>query len=753
MKLSIALAICSVLLAGCSGNGGGFATSPPPASPPPVSTPGASVSISPSISSIPLGGSTQFTATVANLSNAAVSWAVNGATGGNLSSGLISSDGLYTAPSDLPEAAIVTISATSQSAPSVSGSATVTITSDVVVGLAPAQATLELGASQAFSATVAGSGHPNTSVIWHLTGCTGIACGSVTAVGIYTAPQSLPAPPTLSLVAQSIADSSKSAAAAITVTSHFTLSISGPAAVLVGSSATYTAALTPAPNSNPATGIMWTISGSGCSGAACGTITRAAADTAIYQPPASLGAPASVTIVAVPVADASKAASISVAVNPLATVSLFPESATLAVSHRQTFTASITGGSAGGVSWAVAGIAGGNSNVGQLCAAGSNPCAPVATGGSVDYLAPASVPTPNPVVLTASSSANPAQMATAPITILPHISVTVSPPSETIAAASALQFAATVLGTSDQAVTWNVGGPACVIGGCGGIDATGLYTAPVSAPSPDTISIIATSSEDTSRTGSASVTITTAPVITGLLPASILSGAAGGFTLRVEGGNFVAAAATPGSQIYFGDTAHTTICPDAGNCITTLAASDLQAAGNFTVQVENPDGTKSAAVNFVVAQDTDAVDIIPVAPGEPVALARDIVVVEPSTAGSLAPQADVTLSIQAMGLYSTATSTCTLGASPLVIQRPASGTATIDICAFSVSGLGPSLTFTVSGPAVPDIIVAGAQPLGLGIVDLTLTVPASAQTGPRSLFIVNSNKDKAIASGSLEVQE
>jgi hypothetical protein len=158
-------------------------------------------------------------------------------------------------------------------------------------------------------------------------------------------------------------------------------------------------------------------------------------------------------------------------------------------------------------------------------------------------------------------------------------------------------------------------------------------------------------------------------------------------------------------------------------------------------------------VNFVVAQDTGAVDIIPLAPEEPVALARDIVVVEPSTAGSLAPQADATLSIQAMGLYSTATSTCTLGASPMVIQRPASGTATIDICAFSVSGLGPSLTFTVSGPAAADIIVAGAQPLGLGIVDLTLTVPASAQTGPRTLFIVNSNKDKAVASGSLEVQE
>ena len=364
--------------------------------------------------------------------------------------------------------------------------------------------------------------------------------------------------------------------------------------------------------------------------------------------------------------------------------------------------------------WQVAGISGGNSNVGANLCRQFESLRAGRDGHSVDYLAPASVPSPNPLALTAVSTTNPAQTATASITILPHISVSVSPPSATVSAASSLQFLATVLGTADQSVTWNISGADCANAGCGTIDATGLYTAPVSAPSTDTLSIMATSSEDTSRSGSASVSVTTTPVITGLLPASILSGAAGGFTLRVEGGNFVTGTATPGSEIYFGGTGRTTTCSDAGDCTTTLSAGDLQAAGSLAVQIQNPDGTKSAAVNFVVAQDADAVDVIPLTAGQPAASAKDIIVVEPSTAGSLAPQTDVTLSIQAMGMYSTATSTCTLGASPLVIQRPASGTATVDICAFSVSGLGPSLTFNVSGPTAAGHHRRGRAAVGLG---------------------------------------
>lgn len=168
--------------------------------------------------------------------------------------------------------------------------------------------------------------------------------------------------------------------------------------------------------------------------------------------------------------------------------------------------------------------------------------------------------------------------------------------------------------------------------------------------------------------------------------------------------------------------------------------------------VQNPDSTLSNGVNFVVATETTSPGNIPLAPTNPAASGEDIYVVEPSTAGSLAPSGNVTLAIQAMGLFVTSTATCTLGASPIVLQRPASGSATIDICVFSVSGLDPSYDYSVTGPASADVIIVAKQPLGLGIVDLTLSVPATALAGVRSLFVENTSKDKAVASAALEVK-
>jgi hypothetical protein len=698
----------------------------------------------------------QFTASVTNTSNTAVTWSVNGIAGGNLSAGTISSNGLYTAPEDLPQPAGATISATSQADDSVSASAAVTISSDITISVTPATASVELGASEPFAASVAGSVHPNLAVTWSVSGCSGM-CGSVTLAGVYTAPQVLPSPASVVLAAQSVADPSKTATAAIAVTSHFTFAVSGANSVNTGATATYTATLTPVPGSNPSAAISWSVLGAGCSGAACGTITAGGSATAVYQAPSSAPPAGTVTITAVPAADPTKAASMVVAINEQATLAIAPGNATLAVGHRLTFTALFAGAQGGNVTWQVAGIPGGNSNIGEICAVASNPCQAIVTApaGSVDYVAPAAVPTANPVTLAAVSAANPNQAAAASVTILPHITVSVSPPSVALAPASTRQFTATVLGTADEIVTWNVDGTAC--GGanapCGTIDANGLYTAPTSAPSPDAISILATSSEDTSRSGSASIAITTGPAIIGLLPASILAGAAGGFTLRVTGGNFAVSDAAPGSVIYAGGVARTTACPDAGDCTTTLAVSDLENAGNLTIQVQNPDGSQSNAVNFIVAADSGLVDAIPLTPSSPAANAIDVIVVEPSTAASLAPATDVVLSIAAMGVYSTSTNTCTLGVFPIVLQRPASGASIVDICAFSVSGLGPSLTYTITGPAPPDVTIVGAQPLELGIVDLTLSVPATALPGLRTLFVVNSNKDKAAASGALEVQE
>src|SRR5229473_936565 len=69
--------------------------------------------------------------------------------------------------------------------------------------------------------------------------------------------------------------------------------------------------------------------------------------------------------------------------------------------------------------------------------------------------------------------------------------------------------------------------------------------------------------------------------------------------------------------------------------------------------------------------------------------------------------------------------------------------------AFSRRAFDTSMTYTVSGPG--DVAVISKQPAGLGIIHLTLQVPANATPGARTLFIQNTNLDKTAASGVLEV--
>src|SRR2546429_130321 len=70
-----------------------------------VSTTAVSVAISPTSATVGAGGTQQFTATVTNTNNTAVTWQVNGVPGGNATAGTISSAGLYTAPAGGPRPA------------------------------------------------------------------------------------------------------------------------------------------------------------------------------------------------------------------------------------------------------------------------------------------------------------------------------------------------------------------------------------------------------------------------------------------------------------------------------------------------------------------------------------------------------------------------------------------------------------------------------------------------------------------------
>ena len=92
-----------------------------------VAGPAVSVSVSPATAQVPATETQQFTAAVTGTSNTAVSWNVNGISGGNSTVGTISATGLSTTPASVPTPPTVTVTATSQAVPSSSGSATVTI--------------------------------------------------------------------------------------------------------------------------------------------------------------------------------------------------------------------------------------------------------------------------------------------------------------------------------------------------------------------------------------------------------------------------------------------------------------------------------------------------------------------------------------------------------------------------------------------------------------------------------------------------
>ena len=105
------VSILAGMLAGCSV--GKTPTSTPPVAAVTVTVSGAS--------QVRLGSTVQLTAVVANSANTAVTWKVDGVTGGSSADGTISATGLYTPPATIPSPNTVTISAVSQASPTVSG--------------------------------------------------------------------------------------------------------------------------------------------------------------------------------------------------------------------------------------------------------------------------------------------------------------------------------------------------------------------------------------------------------------------------------------------------------------------------------------------------------------------------------------------------------------------------------------------------------------------------------------------------------
>ena len=740
----------------------------PPTSPPPTVT----VTIAPKSANLLLGATQQFQATVTGTSITNVSWEVNGVAGGNSSVGTISTTGgetaTYTAPAAVPSPPSVTVTAVSEADSSARDSADVSLSDNVAIPVSPPMANVPTSGEQVFTANISGLGSAASGVAWSVNGVAGgnatlgtIATTSATTA-LYTAPPVPPSPPTVTITAASSADSSKTGTASATITCSATNLISPPSAsVGLNQTQAFSSSFCLAAGVS----LTWDVNGVAGGNSTIGTITSTGQASALYTAPADLPPTNPVTVHATdPSTNAIAAATVTV--TSAISVSVAPPSATLAVNQRMTFTPTVMNASDTTVTWSVNGAANGDVNVGQVCQTGSNPCvAPTAPGsGSIDFVAPQSVPAANPVILTATSHADPSRSGSATIQIsgaTGPVAVAISPPYAFIAASSGApstqQFFATVTGSPNTSVTWSVqsavAGLGCAGAACGSVDANGIYTAPSAAPSPNAISVVATSQADSTKSASATIALTSGPTIEVILPSSVMAGAVESFPLEVEGVNFVAGSGNSASVILLDGAARSTACASATACTTSLNPSDVQSDGTIIVQVQNP-GVPTALSNpvpFVIVPFDVSVETISLSSAQPIAAAEDIIVVEPTTAAESEP-----INVNFVG-YLTGGNTCGAQGSPLTVTRPASGSATTSIC-IQGNNLDPTFTYAFTGPSeAPDgsdigVTASAITSLFPGTIKLDLEVSNTTLPGLRALIIATLNNDRAVATGMLEVQ-
>jgi uncharacterized protein (DUF1800 family) len=190
---------------------------------------------------------------------------------------------------------------------------------------------------------------------------------------------------------------------------------------------------------------------------------------------------------------------------------------------------------------------------------------------------------------------------TAQVTSASAISVQINPPTVSVHAGGTLQFSAAVTGSPNSAVLWTVdtngGGNSAV----GYMTSQGTYFAPAIVPSPNTVTITATSVADSTKSSSATVTVDNPAVtITSLNPSSI---GVGGFSITVSGTGFVS-----GSVINFGGQALATHFVSATELTASGTASSAQ-VGSVPVTVSNPNpgGSTSVALNETVVTGNSVV--------------------------------------------------------------------------------------------------------------------------------------------------
>ena len=284
---------------------------------------------------------------------------------------------------------------------------------------------------------------------------------------------------------------------------------SAPSSVTVGQTYQFSATVSNAAN----TAVTWSAGGVAGGNSTVGTISS----SGLYTAPAMMPSPASVSITATSQADSTKSVSASVSINISLTLNM--TSASLQVTATQQFTPTILGTSDTDITWTVNGVAGGNATVGTISSAGL-------------YSAPPYPTSPNTVTVTATSVAESSMSASCTVTLAaPPITVSVNPTALDLQVGHSVQFSDVVTTSTalpiSTAVTWGVGSPGATGNGVAGtITSTGDYTAPTRVPISNPIKVYVVSQEDSSKSATALVTVTSAPVLLQISTTILVNGVA-----------------------------------------------------------------------------------------------------------------------------------------------------------------------------------------------------------------------------------
>lgn len=287
-----------------------------------------------------------------------------------------------------------------------------------------------------------------------------------------------------------------------------------------------------------------------------------------------------------------------------ASITVAPTSANVPAGSTQQFTATVTGPPITLVNWEVNGVVGGNKSVGAISATGL-------------YTAPSSIPNPATVTVTAVSQADSSLTATAKATVTAPIVVSIATTGgSSIPVTQTRQFTATVTGTTNTAVNWQVNGVAGGNSTVGTISSSGLYTAPGTVPSPSNVSITAVSKASSNASASVPLTVTVLVTISPLkdtigvranrqFVANVLGSSNTGVSWQVTGGGTTDDGNIDANGYYFAPDSPTP-SPVSVSAIADADNTTTSAPASVTVQANDPLGTVSSVQTIPCPTGTNA---------------------------------------------------------------------------------------------------------------------------------------------------